>query len=62
MKRGKRRLTREEKACVQKQGANPKDYMFAYDVNDSYFKAVNKETGVERLFDKYRKAKNRYDY
>jgi hypothetical protein len=55
-------LTREEKACVQKQGANPKDYMFAYDVNDSYFKAVNKETGVERLFDRYRKAKNRYDY
>lgn len=36
--------------------------MFAYDVNDSYFKAVNKETGVERLFDRYRKAKNRYDY
>lgn len=62
MKRGKRRLTRNEKACILKQGANPKDYMFAYDVNDSYFKAVNKETGVERLFDKYRKAKNRYDY
>lgn len=62
MKRGKRRLTRDEKACVLKQGANPADYMFCYDVGTSYFKCVNKHTGIERLFDRYRKAKNRYDY
>lgn len=60
--RGKRKLTREERACVLKQGGNPKDYMFAYDINESYFMAIHKETGVERTFDKYRKAKNRWDY
>ena len=60
-KRGKRKLTRDEKACVLKQGANPKEYMFSYDVNESYFKAIHKETGIERMFDKYRKAKNRFD-
>ena len=52
MKRGKRRLTRDEKACVLKQGANPADYMFCYDVGTSYFKCVNKHTGIERLFDR----------
>ena len=62
MKRGKRRLTRDEKACILKQGANPDEYMFSRDVNDSYFKAVNKATGVERMFDKYRKAENKFDY
>ncbi len=61
-RRGKRRLTREEKACILKQGDNPKKFMFQYDVNDSYFKAVNIETGVEKIFDKYRKAKNKWDY
>ena len=62
MRRGKRRLTRDEKACILKQGGNPSEYMFAYAVGDNYFKAVNKKTGVERLFDRYRKAKNKYDY
>lgn len=57
-----RRLTRDEKACVLKQGANPKDYLFCYSVGECYFKAVNKETGIERLFDRYRKAKNKYDF
>ena len=60
--RGKRRLTRDEKACILKQGGNPRMYMFAYDINESYFMAIHKETGVERTFDKYRKAKNRWDY
>lgn len=60
--RGKRRLTRDEKACILKQGGDPRMYMFAYDINESYFKAVHKETGIEKTFDKYRKAKHRYDY
>lgn len=62
MKRGKRRLTRAEKACILKQGANPNEYMFSREVNESYFKAVHKETGIEKMFDRYRKAKNRWDY
>lgn len=60
--RGKRKLTRDEKACILKQGGNPKDYMFAYSVGDSYFKAIHKDTGIEKLFDRYRKAKDKYDY
>ena len=60
-KRG-RRLTRDEKSCLLKQGLNPKEYEFAYDVNDSYFKVRKRETGIEKLVDKYRKAKNRFDY
>lgn len=60
--RGKRRLTRDEKACILKQGGDPRMYMFAYDINESYFKAIHKETGIEKTFDKYRKAKHRYDY
>lgn len=62
MKRGKRRLTRVEKACILKQGGNPNEYMFSRDVNESYFKAVHKETGVEKMFDRYRKARNKWDY
>lgn len=60
--RSKRRLTRDEKACILKQGGDPRMYMFAYDINKSYFKAIHKETGIEKTFDKYRKAKHRYDY
>lgn len=60
--RGKRRLTRDEKACILKQGGDPRMYLFAYDINESYFKAIHKETGIEKTFDKYRKAKHRYDY
>lgn len=62
MKRGKRRLTRDEKACILKQGSNPNDYMFSRDVSESYFKAINKETGIEKMFDRFRKAKNKWDY
>lgn len=62
MRRGKRRLTRDEKACILKQGSNPNDYMFSRDVGESYFKAINKETGIEKMFDRYRKAKHKWDY
>ena len=60
-KRG-RRLTRDEKACVLKQGKNPSDYMFAYDITESYFKIRHKVTGVETTIDRFRKAKDKYDY
>ncbi len=57
-----RRLTRFEKECCLKQGANPKDYIFLYDINDSYFKVKHKTSGIEKTIDKYRRAKNRWDY
>ena len=60
-KRG-RKLTREEKAFVLKQGKDPKQYMFAYNISESYFKIRHKTSGVECTIDKFRKAKNKYDY
>lgn len=60
-KRG-RRLTRDEKACLIKQGLNPKEYEFAYNVSESYFKVRSRETKVEKMIDRYRKAKHRFDY
>lgn len=61
MKRG-RRLTRFEKSCVQKQGKNPDDYVFAYDISESYFKIRHKITKTECTIDKFRFSKNKYDY
>jgi len=56
MKRGKR-LTREQKAVVLGNGLNPKDYMFAYQVNDDYIKVVNIMSGVERALNVHKKKK-----
>ena len=57
-----RRLTRLEKEWVLGNEKNPKDYMYLYDINDSYFKIINKRTGVHSTCDKYRRAKNRFDF
>lgn len=57
-----RKLTRREKEWVLGNGKNPKDYIYLYDINDSYFKIKNKTTGIECTCDKYRRAKSRYDY
>lgn len=56
MKRGKR-LTREQKAVVAGNGLNPKDYMFAYQVNDDYIKVVNITSGVEKTLNTHKKKK-----
>ena len=56
MKRGKR-LTREQKAIVVGNGLNPKDYMFAYQVNDDYIKVVNITSGVEKTLNAHKKKK-----
>ena len=56
MKRGKR-LTREQKAVVLGNGLNPKDYMFAYQVNDDYIKVVNITSGVEKTLNTHKKKK-----
>ena len=61
MKRG-RRLTRDEKSCLLAQGIDYKQYMFSENVNDSYFKVVHKETGIQKIVDRYKKSKNKYDY
>lgn len=44
------------------QGLNPKEYEFAYKINDSYIKVRNKTTGIETSVDVYRKASNRWEY
>lgn len=56
MKRGKR-LTREQKAIVAGNGLNPKDYMFAYQVNDDYIKVINITSGVEKTLNTHKKKK-----
>jgi len=61
LKRG-RRLTRDEKSCLIKQGLNPKEYEFAYEVSESYFKVRKRDTGIEKIVDRFRKARNKYDY
>ena len=55
MKQG-RKLTRFEKSCVQKQGKNPKDYVYAYKVSDSYFKIRHKQTGIEAIVNVFEEA------
>lgn len=61
MKNGKR-LTREQKAIVLGHSLDPKKYRFIEQINDSYIKVVNVETGIQKTIDVYKKAKNRYDY
>jgi hypothetical protein len=55
-------LTREQKAIVLGHGLNVKDYRFVEQINDSYIKVVNVNTGIQKTIDVYKKAKNRYDY
>lgn len=57
-----RRLTRQEKEWVLGNGKNPKDYLYAYDINSSFFKIKHKVSGVETTCDKFRRAKHRFDY
>lgn len=57
-----RKLTRLEKEYVLGNHKNPKDYIFLYDINESYFKIKNKTTGIECTCDKFRRSKNKYDY
>ena len=56
LKRGKR-LTREQKAIVLGNGLNPKEYMFAYTVNEDYIKVVNIITGVEKILNVHKRRK-----
>ena len=55
-------MTRFEKSCVQKQGKNPKDYVYAYKVSDSYFKIRHKQTGIEAIVNVFDRSKNKWDY
>lgn len=61
MKQGKR-LTREQKAIVQGHGLNVKEYRFVEQINESYIKIVNVNTGIQKTVDVYKKAKNRWDF
>ena len=56
LKRGKR-LTREQKAIVLGNGLNPKEYMFAYTVNEDYIKVINIITGVEKILNVHKRKK-----
>ncbi|MBO7731721.1 MAG: hypothetical protein J6S67_04195 [Methanobrevibacter sp.] len=61
MKQGKR-LTREQKAIVQGHGLNVKEYRFVEQINESYIKIVNVNTGIQKTVDVYKKSKNRWDF
>lgn len=64
MGKTQRKLTRAEKEMVLGNGKNPKEYFYAGEVGEgeSYFKIRHKITGVECTVDKFRRAKNKYDY
>ena len=61
MKQGKR-LTREQKAIVQGHGLNVKEYRFVEQINESYIKIVNVNTGIQKTVDVYKKSKKRWDF
>ena len=56
LKRGKR-LTREQKAIVLGNGLNPKEYMFAYEVDADHIKVVNINTGIETMVNVHKRKK-----
>lgn len=60
-KQGKR-LTRNQKAILQGHGLNWRDYEFVSQINESYIKVRNRQTGICKTVDVYKKSKNRYDY
>lgn len=61
MKQGKK-LTREQKAIVLGHGLDVKKYRFVEQINESYIKIVNVDTGIQKTVDVYKKAKHRFDY
>ena len=56
LKRGKR-LTREQKAIVLGNGLEPKDYRFAYKVDEDNIKVVNIKSGIETLVNVHKKKR-----
>lgn len=60
-KQGKR-LTRNQKAILQGHGLDWRRYEFCYQVNESYIKVRDKNTGIEKIVDVYKKSKNKFDY
>lgn len=68
MGKTQRKLTRSEKEQVLGNGKNPKDFFYVGEVLDedgeqtSFFKIKHKTTGAEYTVDKFRRAKNKYDY
>ena len=47
---------------MQKQGLNWREYEFAYNISESYFKVRHKEKKIEKTVDRFRKAKSKDDY
>ena len=62
MSKQPKRLTREQKAILLGHNLNPKEYRFVEQINDSYIKVVNINSGIQKTVDVYKKAKHRYDY
>lgn len=56
LKRGKR-LTRDQKAIVLGNGLNPKDYQYAYDINEDYIKIINIASGIEKIVNVHKRKK-----
>lgn len=52
-----KRLTRKQKEILSSQGLNPKDYIFLYDINESYFKIQHKASGIRRTVDAFKRNK-----
>ena len=57
-----KKLTRDQKAIVQGHGLNVKEYRFVEQINESYIKIVNVNTGIQKTIDVYKKSKHKWDY
>ena len=54
--------TRIQKEILQGHGLNWREYVFVEQVNDSYMKFKNRETGMIKIVDVYKRSKHRFDY
>ena len=54
--------TREQKAILLGHNLDPKKYRFVSQINESYMKFINVDTGIMKTVDVYKKAKHRWDY
>lgn len=54
-----KRLTRAQKEILAEKGLNPKDYIFLYQINESYIKVQHKASGIHRTVDVYKRNKKK---
>lgn len=57
-----KKLTREQKSILVAHQLNPADYRFVGQINESYIKVININTGIMKTVDVYKKARHKWDF